>query len=315
MVYNRAMNLRSILVTSCLALALGACEKKKSDAPAAPTPGTASGAPATPPPSSPGTAAGSGSGTGTAPAPGELRIANVGPKVGDKVTETEDRTMIAKVEPKPGQVVEVTTAELRVEDKEVLAIDGGVVSKLKVSYPKVSITESMLGQTKPKPTPTAGKAYIVWREASGLKATLADGGEVSPEEMKVLAKGQKSVGRPDVMQQILAERVWRVGEVVAMSPAEIERLTAVIGGEDDAGKLTAMGFTLQASDDKTATFAMTMTLDATAPKGTMKVSLTGTAKVDRNSGRALEVSAGGPFEGNMGVPITGTMKATTSYAY
>lgn len=320
MVYNCAMNLRSVLVASCLALALGACDKKKSDAPAAPTPGTASGAPATPPatptppPSNPGSAAGSGAAVAPAAA-GEVRIANVAPKVGDKYTETENRTMVAKIEPKPGQVLEVTTTEQRVEEKEVIAVDAGMITKLKVSYPTVKITESALGKTKDKPTPTAGKAYLVWREASGLKATLADGGAVTPEEMKVLAKGQKSVGRPDVMQQIIADRVWKLGETVAMSPAEIARLAEVVGGEDDAGKLTAMGFTLQATDDQTATFAMTMAMDSTAPKGTMKVTLTGTAKVDRNSGRALEVSAGGPFEGNMGMPITGTMKATTSYAY
>ena len=312
MVYNRAMNLRSILVASCLALAVGACEKKKSGAPAAPTPGTASGAPATPP-SSPGTAAGSGS--GTAPAAGELRIPNTAPKVGDKVTETEDRLMVAKVEPKPGQVIEVTTREMRQEDKEVVAVDAGVVTKLKVSYPKVAITETAGGKIKDKPTPTAGKSYLVWREAGALQATLADGGAVSADEMKVLAKGQKSVGRPDVMQQIMAEHVWRVGEVVAMSPDEITRLTEVIGGADDAGRLTAMSFTLQTSDAQTATFAMTMALETTGPKGAMKVSLTGTAKVDRNSGRALGVSTAGSFEGNMGLPITGTMTATTTYAY
>lgn len=316
MVYNRAMQLRLVLVVSSLALALGACEKKKSDAPAAPTPGTASGAPATPPPPpplSPGTAAGSGS--GTAPAAGELRIPNTAPKVGDKVTETEDRLMVAKVEPQPGQVIEVTTREMRQEDKEVVAVDAGVVTKLKVSYPKLVITETAGGKIKDKPTPTAGKSYLVWREAGALKATLADGGAVSADEMKVLAKGQKSVGRPDVMQQIMAEHVWRVGEVVAMSPDEITRLTEVIGGADDAGRLTAMSFTLQTSDAQTATFAMTMALETTGPKGAMKVSLTGTAKVDRNSGRALGVSAAGPFEGNMGLPITGTMTATTTYAY
>ncbi|MBL8620389.1 MAG: hypothetical protein JNK64_03770 [Myxococcales bacterium] len=310
------MKLRSVLVVSCLALALGACDKKKSDATPPPAPGTASGS-TTPPPAVPPAppAPAAGSGTAAAPADGELRIPNLPAKVGDKFTETEDRTMVAKIEPKPGQAIEVTTREQRQEDKEVVAVDGGVISKLKVSYPKVVITESAMGQTKDKPTPTAGKSYLVWREGGALKATLADGAAVSPEEMKVLAKGQKSVGRPDVMQQIMAEHAWKLGETVAMSPAEIARLADVVGGEDDAGKLIAMGFTLQASDATTATFAMTMAMESTGAKGTMKVSLTGTAKVDRNSGRALEVSAAGPFEGNMGVPITGTMTATTSYAY
>lgn len=307
----------ALVLASCLALV--ACEKKKSDPPAKAAPpaaGTAAAAPTPTPAPSTGTAAApeAAQAAGTAPA-GELKIPNLPPKVGDKSTEVEDRKMIAKVEPKPGTVVEVTTVEQRQEDKEVMAVDGDVVTKLKVSYPKVAITESAMGKTKDKPTPTLGKSYLVWREGDEFKATLADGGAVSPEELKVLAKGQKRIGRPDVMQQIMAAHAWKQGEVVTMTPAELERLATVVGGEDDGGKLTGMSFALQSSDDKVATFTMTMAMEGTTPKGSMKVSLTGTAKVDRNSGRALEVKAEGPFEGNMGVPITGTMTGTTSYSY
>ena len=259
-------------------------------------------------------------------APGtRVRMLTGSPGVADQGTPPEDGadgvTNYYLLLPKPylqgaGTVLTLTLrGQIVAKGEHDPAGAAGLVTKLKVSYPKVVIAETIAGKTKDKPTPTAGKSYVVWREAGALKATLADGSAVSPEELKVLAKGQKSVGRPDVMQQIMAEHVWRVGEVVAMSPDEITRLTEVIGGADDAGKLTAMGFTLQTTDAQTATFAMTMALETAGPKGTMKVSLTGTAKVDRHSGRALGVSAAGPFEGDMGVPITGTMTATTSYAY
>ena len=119
------MNLRSVLVASCLALALGACDKKKSDAPAAPTPGTASGAPATPPatptppPSNPGSAAGSGAAVAPAAA-GEVRIANVAPKVGARVLAVEQLSL-----PRQDQFgVDLQGVSLQVHAGEVVGIAG-----------------------------------------------------------------------------------------------------------------------------------------------------------------------------------------------
>ncbi len=287
-------------------LALVACDKKKkADPPAPPAPAPTEVTPPPPPPS-----------PISAPPIAGLTIPNVPPKIGDKVVETNHRTMVAKVEPKPGVSIEVTTTEEREEDREVLAVDGAVITKVKVAYPKFTITESAMGKQKAKPTPTAGKTYLVWRDGGELKATLADGGAVSPEELTMLGKHQKGVGRPDVMQAIFAAHTWKTGEQVAMTPAELAQLAAVVGAEDDDGsELKAMGFALQSADDKVALFTMTLVLEQTSPKGSMKMSMTGSAKIDRNSGRALEVKVSGPFEGEMGMPISGTMDATTSYAY
>jgi len=90
-------------------------------------------------------------------------------------------------------------------------------------------------------------------------------------------------------------------------------VSAAMGGEPDGAPIVAMGLGLQSADAKVVVFAMTMTVERRGAAGPGTQALTGIAKVERRSGRVLEVKLGGPIAGDAGV--SGTMDAITKYTY
>ncbi|MBL8620391.1 MAG: hypothetical protein JNK64_03780 [Myxococcales bacterium] len=311
----------ALKLVACLSLALVACEKK-SDAPAKPAPAApAPGSAATPTPGSaaaptptptPGSAAAPGS-TAAAPADGIEFPAQVH-KVGDKVTETEERSMVAKLEVSPTQQLEARSTEQRTELKEIVALDGENIAKLKVSYTTVTVQETLNGKPRAKPTPTVGKTYLVWREGGELKVSYEDGSAPSAAEIKEVRKGNRGVGRPEPLEKIVAGHVWKVGEPFAFTPEQLAEMNQNMGGDDEPS-LTGMSLTLQTADDAVATMAMTMAMGMKGPDGDMTFELAGTVKLDRKTGRPLEVGGTGPFSGVAKVKMAGTMTMKTSYAY
>ncbi len=313
----------ALTLVSCLSLAAVGCDKKKSDAPAKPAPAApapGSAAAPTPPPTptpTPGSAAAPGSGsaaptpvTADVPADG-IKLPYTPRQVGDKVTETEERNMVAKAELGPGQVIDFSSTEKRVEAKETLEVVDGAISKLKVTYTAFTIDETVGGKPKAKPTPTAGKTYVVWREGDAVKVTYEGGTEPPAEEVKAVTKGNRKVGKPDVLDKFLAGQAWKVGVKVDL-PADVLAAMIPTGGDGAEPALSAMSLTLQSVDDAVATFAMTMA--SKSPGGEMVFELAGTTKVDRKTGRPIDVSATGPFTANAKVKLTGTMTMKTSYA-
>ena len=316
----------ALVLASCLAL-LG-CDKKKDAAPkptapvagtAAPAAGTAAPAAGTAAPAA-GTAAPAAGTAATPPAAAagdDVKIPWAGHTVGTKTTKVEDRMMKASIEPKPGEAVEMTTVEHSEQHREVLAADGGVLTKAKISYAKQTITESMAGKSREKPTPTLGKTYLVWREGGELKVTLEDGSAPSADEVKAVTKGNRGVGKPDAMETFVASRAWKVGEVVTPDAAQL----ATIGESmsDDSSKLSAMSLTLTEATDATATFAMKMSMGgATDEGGAMKIDMAGVVVVDRKTGIALSLDLNGPFSGTAGkalLKIAGTMSSKVAYTY
>ena len=240
-----------------------------------------------------------------------LAFPRVPPRVGDKVVVTSSRSRSTTVAARPGEAV--TAIEAREEDTEVMAVDGDVVTKLKVGYRTFSSVETTGGAARDLPTPTAGQTYVVWREGDALAATRADGAAVSPEELATLREHQVRVGRPDGVQEIVAAHRWKVGDQVAMTPTELARVSAAMGGAPDGTPIVAMGLALQSADAKVAVFALTMTIERRGAAGPSTQALTGIVKVERHAGRVLEVKLGGPIAGDAGT--SGTMDAITKYTY
>lgn len=240
-----------------------------------------------------------------------LAFPRVPPRVGDKVVVTSSRSRSTTAAARPGEAV--TAIEAREEDTEVMAVDGDLVTKLKVGYRTFSSAEMTGGAARDLPTPTAGQTYVVWREGDALRATRADGAAVSPDELATLTRHQVRVGRPDGLQEIVAAHRWKRGEQVQMTPAELARVSAALGGEPDGAPVVAMGLGLQSADAKVVVLAMTMTIERGGAASARAQALTGVVKVERRSGRVLEVKLGGPIAGDAGV--AGTMDAITKYTY
>lgn len=311
----------ALTLVSCLSLAAVGCDKKKSDAPAkpapaAPAPGSAAAPTPTPTPEgsaapTPGSAAPTPGSAAAVPADG-IKLPYSQRQVGDKVTETEERIMAAKAEVGPGQIIDFNSTEKRVEAKEALEVADGTITKLKVTYTTFTRDEVIGGKPRTKPTPIVGKTYLVTREGDALKVTYEDGSAPPAEEVTLVSKSSRSVGKPDVLDKFLAGQAWKPGVKVDL-PADVLAEMNQTKSADVDPSLTAMSFTLQTADDAVATMAMTMA--GKTPEGEMGFELVGTAKVDRKTGRPIEVSATGPFTANVKVKMTGTMTMKTSYAF
>lgn len=240
-----------------------------------------------------------------------LTFPPVAPAVGDKVVVTSSRTRSVMAADRPG--IQVTTAVVREEDTEVMAVDGDRVTRLKVGYRTCSSTEVVGNTSTELPIPTAGQTYLVWREGDALQATRADGAPVSPEELATLGKHQARVGRPDGLQAVVAARRWKRDEPVPLAATDLARVAPAVVGEDPDARLVAMGLTLQSADAKRAVFAVTATIERAGTAGSATQALTGLVKVQRVGGRVLEVHLGGPIADGGGA--SGTMDAITRFTY
>jgi hypothetical protein len=296
----------ALALVSCLVLSTG-CKKKESDkAPPAPTPT----APARPAAAVPSVAA-----EAPVPTAGDgLALPKQIVKVGEKSTEVEDRTMAMIVET-PGKKVNVESVFHSEELKEVVAVDGVIASKIKITYKAISDVETADGKRKDKPSLVAGKSYLVWREAGAVKVSLADGAKPSDAEIIAVTKDNRRVGRPDPFEEIVTGKTWKVGVKVDLTADELARINAEMATDTTEPSTTAISITLLSNDATTAIFAMTMGMKLTGPKGSMSFALAGTHRLDLTNGHSLELAMTGPIEGNLGVPVTGTMTAKTLYSY
>ncbi|MBK9032640.1 MAG: hypothetical protein IPL61_15245 [Myxococcales bacterium] len=319
------MRTSSIVLAAALTSALVASACKKSDKPApaagtaAPAAGTAAPAAGTAAPAA-GTAAGTAApaaepaAPAAAPAAGTtLKLTEVPPKVGDKRTKIEDNEIALQMDAK-GKKVDVQVVGHKEEQLELLELAGDVMMKVKASYPSISNTQTIAGKVQAKPNVLAGKAYVVWSEAGEIKATTADGAAVSAEELAELADENDELGKPDVMQQILANRTWTIGEPYVFTADDLAKLKA----RANPGKPvpSAISFTLRSFDATVAVFELTMSMVQAKGTEQLQFDMKGTARLELPSTNPIEMSMSGPISGTAnGMPTTGTLTGKTTYSY
>ena len=273
---------------------------------------TGSAAPTPPPAAQTGSAVGSaatGSGPAEVPAEG-LVLPKTTVEAGDRRPMVEDMTMQLTVEIAPGKSMPMDMKKHAEELKEVLAANGGVATKVKVTYTDQE-TQTMAGKARNKPSLIDGKTYVVARVGDELEVTLEDGSAPPDEEVEKVARKERDLGKPDPMDQIIASKTWKLGEKIAFTPDELATINAGSPSADDDERLVKMELTLAGVDDGEARFDMDMALSVETPKGKMSMALTGTARVDVATGRLLEITGAGPVEGNMGAKLSGTMTIKT----
>lgn len=288
---------------------LAACGKKADKpretptAPAAPTtpPVAQPTTPTTPPATTPPTAA------------GEVKVVQARPAVGMQWTKVDDLTSTMVVTAGDKKLTIDTKRHFR-HEHEVLAVDAaGLVTQVKASYPEHEESERRNGEAKDKVSPLKGKSYIVSVEGGEIKATLADGGAISKEELEELAADQDELGKPRVMDQIIASRTWKVGELYLLTAAELAQIAASKGAR--APRASVIGFTLREVKGDLAIFDMKTTMHVEG-KAQIDMEMAGSVILDTRTGRPIEVALTGPAKGKAGnFPVEGTMSGKTSYQY
>lgn len=313
-----------------LVLATASACKKADDKPKA-DPAAAPAAPAAPAPAPAPTAPAPG---GTAPAatapgavdpsarvgaqvlgPDTLRLRSMPNVVGDKRTKIDDIVVIFQVEAN-GQKIDVHSTEHKEEAVEVLAVDAaGTRTKQKVTYTGMKSTQTVGGKSKDKPQVLDGKSYVVWIEGGEVKATTADGAAVSADELAELVKANRELGRPEEMDSILADRVWKIGETYTFTADDLAKLNARSTG-GDRPIATAMSLTLERFDDKQAVMRMTTELRQEKGKDKLDFAMQGPVTLELPQARAISMEMEGTIKGVAnGMPSGGSMKNRTTYRY
>lgn len=287
------MKLRIMVIV--LVAALAACDKDsggEKPAPAA-TPDQGSGSAAKDPAITP--AAGEG-----------IKLPRPAPKVGDKRVESEAMAMDMTIDDK-GTKHSIKTTRNKVEAREVLAVDGDRVTKFKVTYTTIEEGQTVDGKPRTKPSAVAGKTYIVEVSPDKIAVTNEAGTAIPEPELTEATKRADELRTQNRLENVLATKTFQVGQKVELDADELAQLNA---GEIGSKMLSAT-FTLKASDDASATFAVVMNVEETTPGGVLRVELSADAVIDRKRGEPLSMTGSGPMTGI----ATGTMTAKTTYTY
>ena len=286
---------------------VGACDKKPKAKEAPPPAMVKMPADTTPPVVAP-------PGATAAPIAAGLKLPLAERKVGVRWTKTDDLTSnMVLTAPGDRKVTIVGKRHYRDEFEVVELGPDGMMMKLKASYPEREEGETVDGKAKPKPTPIAGKSYIVWAKDGKVEATLADGGAVSPEELAELADDLDELGKPRPMDHFMSGRTWKIGEPYQLTADQLAQLAAVKG--DKAPKQVGITLTLTSVDAGTAVFAMQTAMQVDG-KADLKIDLSGKISVDVATGRPMAVELSGPLKGEAaGMPVEGTMSGTITYTY
>ena len=243
----------------------------------------------------------------TMPAAGDtITVPLAARTVGVRWTKTDDvSTQLHVVQ--GDQSADLGSKRHHVTANEILAIDGaGLITKVAVTY------QERTDETVGEPGVTSallGKSYVVSVEGGALAATHADGSAVSSEELLELTDDQDDLGKPPVMEQLMA-RTWKRGQRVDLTADELQRYAANKG---TGPRATAMSFTLEGVADGKATFAMTMKMTG---DGDVAFDITGQVVVDATSGRPAKLEMHGPVNGTMGnATVTGTLSGLVVYQF
>ena len=275
--------MRTALLAAALVIALVGCTKNAPPAPTIPIPAAAAAEPES----------------------YTIRLAPLA--VGDRLAEIETLAMSMTVSTSSGSAL-VQASKLQEKHVEILEITSRRVSKALVHYRTVRDHMFVAGKRNEEIQPHSGQTYVVERSGDQVTVTRADGSAATAAEVEAVTKTERSLGRPDPLGAMLDGRRVVEGETIEV-PAEIAAEMF-----SDAGKrrVGAMSMTFRGLEDDVAIFAVSLTMSEDSSNGTMEMALSGTARVEADSGRTLGLTVNGSLRMDGTVKATGTFDGATT---
>jgi hypothetical protein len=162
----------------------------------------------------------------------------------------------------------------------VLATDGDVISKLKVSYDDRQ-DGPLLGVSDP--SPTDGHTYLVSQRGSDLSIRRADGGHVSTAEREIVAREYGDVGKPQPLLVLLAGR--HPGDQLELNAQDVRALLGAPPDMDVDGASVSARF-VGVRDDERRVAELNVTVHGRLSNGHTMFDLdaSGLARVDLKTG-------------------------------
>jgi hypothetical protein len=206
-------------------------------------------------------------------------------------------------------VVQADSGELPVQREkrirrrvEVFGATQRIVTRARVEYLEHAVIERRATVERTRPSPIAGKRYVLDATGDRLEITADGGGPVSPEEDAAIRSEEKRFGKPETLGMVVAGLRYRVGEPVAVPPAMAARL---FPGELE---VTALELTLLERGTGDATFAIRLAMRGGSTGVETRADAAGTLRVDADTAQPLEMKIVGPVHLTGAVVADGTLE-------
>jgi len=236
---------------------------------------------------------------GVAIADDSVTLHYTGPKAGDKWTDDKGTSGTFDVTA-GGNKMKISNESSEKLTIEVTKVKDGAVAEEKVSYTSFTEKQSMGGKDNSKTSPVVGKSYTV---AAGSPITVtAASGKAGDDEVDVVRKDQKKVGKPDKMGKLLDGKSFTKDKKVDLPKAE---LAEALGDSDM--KAASMTMTYRGTTGGMASFDVTLDMEGDANGMHMTANLAGTLKVDPKNVQYGILDVKGAIKGTGKATLDGTM--------
>lgn len=253
-------------------------------------------------------------------APSSLTIAAKPPAIG-QVSVADIDNHSTETMTLQGEDLTIEREQTERRRTETLEVSAVASTKVRVTYEQRTEHETADGKTQEKPSPVAGKTYVVWRDGAMIRATTDGGEAVSDDEQAVLADDHTDLGRMAQMEAMITGRTWKRGEAVHFTADELSAFDHENAVTAEGTQTTAATMTWTSLDAGLATFTSVMQVETDNSSVAMSTTITGTVRVEVAHARPVEISMSVSGRGTVlmgraaGAALQITHRGTSRYTY
>ncbi len=185
---------------------------------------------------------------------------------------------------------------------EVFGANPRIVTRARIAYLERAVIERRALVERARPSPIAGKRYVLDAGDGGVAVEADGGAAVSPDEAAAVRAEEKWFGKPETLAMVVAGLRYRPGEPVVVPPQAAARL---FPGELE---VTALELTLVEHGDRDARFAIRLAMRGSSAGVETRADAAGTLRVDAGTAQPLEMKIVGPVHLRGAIVADGTLE-------
>lgn len=246
-----------------------------------------------------------------------ITITKVAPRVGSRarVAHTTNTTMALAGMPGLPSASAMELKERTERTEEVLAVEGSIVTRLRVTYDVHEVMNNVLGSTGAKtPSAVEGNTYVIDATKTGLDITDAKGKPAAHDAKSIIERDYKSIGKEDEISRAIPDVPVRVGDLFPALGSAIKATFTEKALSEMKGDLHVR---VEAANNETVTFAVKGTVSVSQSMIEVSIPLTGKIAVQVTDGSITEYSFSGPLTmaSDAGLSGTGNLAYTSKWTY
>ncbi|MBI5481576.1 MAG: hypothetical protein HY906_22155 [Deltaproteobacteria bacterium] len=219
------------------------------------------------------------------------------PAVGDKSEDKVGMTMAMETsvdvdgKGKP-QKATMEKSESETRQEEVLAVKGEAATKVKVTFVEKTVTVKEEGKERKRPSPVAGKTYVV-EAKDGKLVVLLDGDRPAPPmQAKVVKEAYETLGKVDPLYAGVPGRPLKPGDKVEELAKAMKEIMLTRAKEMEVSSVNVV---FKGVKDGEGVFEVEVALAAVEKPMRFDMKLKGEARVSLTTGQPISTNLKGPM--------------------